>query len=170
MGSRDPYEYWGRWHSFGKTYLICIIAQAIENCFSTLLLAICVRGRWWVAAESGDLWSGAHTQPSTIRTTNTSAFNDTSRHDVDKNWIPQVMLGFSSSFPINYTCYQFTAVGKYCTLCGQMLYGANWHEAPWKLGLFTFILWSGHCIQLALTSTAMIQIYISGARLMSFEK
>ena len=27
VGSRDPYEYWGRWHSFGNTYLICIIAQ-----------------------------------------------------------------------------------------------------------------------------------------------
>ena len=35
VGSRDPYEYWGRWHSFGKTYLICIIAQVLENCFHT---------------------------------------------------------------------------------------------------------------------------------------
>ena len=29
----DPYEYWGRWHSFDKTDLICIIAQVLENCF-----------------------------------------------------------------------------------------------------------------------------------------
>ena len=35
VGSRDPYEYWGRWHSFGKTYLICIIAQILENCVHT---------------------------------------------------------------------------------------------------------------------------------------
>ena len=25
-GIPDPYEYWDRWHSFDKTYLICIIA------------------------------------------------------------------------------------------------------------------------------------------------
>ena len=87
-----------------------------------------------------------------------------------KNWIQQVLVGLLSSFPINYTCYHYTAVGKYCTLCVQMLDGANWHEAPWKLCLFTFWLWSGHCSQLALISTAMIQIYILGARLMSFEK
>ena len=100
----------------------------------------------------------------------------------DKNWIQLVLVGLSSSFPINYTCYHYTVVGKYCTLCVQMLDGANWHEAvqmldganwheaPWKLGLFTFWLWSGHCSQLALISTAMIQIYILGARLMSFKK
>ena len=35
VGSRDPYQYWGGWHSFGKTYLICIIAQVLENCFRT---------------------------------------------------------------------------------------------------------------------------------------
>ena len=35
VGSRDPYEYRGRWHSFGKTYLICIIAQVLENYFHT---------------------------------------------------------------------------------------------------------------------------------------
>ena len=83
----------------------------------------------------------------------------------DKNWIQQVLVGLSSSFPINYTCYHYTAVSKYCTLCVQMLDGANWHEAPWKLGLFTFWLWSGYCSQLALISTAMIQMYILGARL-----
>ena len=55
-----------------------------------------------------------------------------------KNWIQQVLLWLSSSLPINYTCYQYTAVGKYCNLCVQMLDGANWHEAPWKPGLFTF--------------------------------
>ena len=31
VGSRDPYEYWGRWHSFGNAYLICIIEQVLEN-------------------------------------------------------------------------------------------------------------------------------------------
>ena len=106
----------------------------------------------------------------TTTTTNTSAFNDTSRHIGDKNLIQQVLFWLSSSFPINYTCYHYTAVGKYCTLCVQMLDGANWHGAPWKLCLFTFWLWSGHCSQLALISTAMIQIYILGARPMSFKK
>ena len=94
-------------------------------------------------------------------------------HIEGKNWIQQVLVGLSSSFPINYTCYQYTAVGKYWTLCVQIVWllnGANWHETPWKLGLFTFWLWSWHCIQLALTITAMIQIYILGARLKSFKK
>ena len=31
VGSRDLYEYWDRWHSLGKTYLICIRAQVLEN-------------------------------------------------------------------------------------------------------------------------------------------
>ena len=56
----------------------------------------------------------------------------------DKKRIQQVLLWLSSSLPINYTCYQYTAVGKYCTLCVQMLDGANCHETPWKPGLFTF--------------------------------
>ena len=30
------YEYMGRWHIFGKIYLICIIAQVLENSFHTL--------------------------------------------------------------------------------------------------------------------------------------
>ena len=112
------------------------------------------------------------TQPTTTTTTNTSAFNDTGSLG-DKNWIQQVLAGLSYSFPLNYTCYHYTAVGNYCTLCVQIVWlvnGANWREAPWELGLFTFWLWSGHCIQLALTSTAMIQIYILGATLMSFKK
>ena len=63
------------------------------------------------------------------------------------------LMGLSSSFPINYTCYWYTADGKNCTLCVQLVWlmdGANWHEVPWKPGLFTFCLWSGHCIQLVL--------------------
>ena len=67
------------------------------------------------------------------------------------------MLGLSPSFPINYTCYQFIDVGKYCTLCAQMLDAANWNEAT---VLFTFLLWS----------KAMIQIYILGAWLIPFKE
>ena len=59
VGSRNPYEYWGRWHSFGKTYLICIIAQVLKNCFIPLTGILCQREAVWVAAESGDLWSWA---------------------------------------------------------------------------------------------------------------
>ena len=106
----------GKWHSFS--------------------LAFCVRRRWRVAAESRELWSGAlHT---TLHYYNYQYFNDTSRHDGYKNGIQQVMLVLSSLFPINYSCYKYTAVGTYCTVCVQMLDGAKWHEAPWKLGLFTF--------------------------------
>ena len=27
VGSRDLYEYWRKWNSFGKTYLICILPR-----------------------------------------------------------------------------------------------------------------------------------------------
>ena len=47
--------------------------------------------------------------------------------------------------------------------------GANWHEAPWKPGLFTFWLWSGHCIRLAFASKSMIQILIFWTILMAFK-
>ena len=40
---------------------------------------------------------------------------------------------------------------------------ANWNEASWKLGLLTIWLWSGHCIQFVLTSTAIIKNYIYGS-------
>ena len=70
----------------------------------------------------------------------------------------------------NYTCYQYTAVGKYCTLCVQMLDGANWHEAPWKPGLLTFTIvkWTLHSA--CFTSKSMISIYIFWARLMPLKK
>ena len=124
------------------------------------------------ARESYDVSNSALFLPSTCVLSYSILLHSMTLADYigDKNWIQQVLVGLSSSFPINYTCYHYTAVGKYCTLCVQMLDGANWHEAPWKLGLFTFWLWSGHCSQLALISTAMIQIYILGARLMSFKK
>ena len=81
VGSRDPYEYWGRWHSFGKTYLIYIIAQVLWKSFWYPLTGIlCQRWAVWVAAEIVDLWSGALHTPTATTTTNTSAFNDTSRH------------------------------------------------------------------------------------------
>ena len=83
------------------------------------------------------------TQPYTTTITNTSAINDTIRHEGYKNLIQQVVFVLSSSFLISYTCYQYTAVGKCCTLCVQIVWllaGANWHEAPWKLGLFTFLI------------------------------
>ena len=110
------------------------------------------------------------TQPTTTTTTNTSAFNDTSRHIGDKNLIQQVLVGLSSSFPINYTCYHYTAVGKYCTLCVQTV---EWCQMAWgtmetRFIYFLIVKWTLHSA--CFTSTAMIQIYILGARLMSFKK
>ena len=66
-----------------------------------------------------------------------------------KNVFQQGLVGFSSSFPKNHTCYHNTAFGQYCTLCVQIVWllnGASWHEAPWKLGLFTFFIvkWTLH--------------------------
>ena len=110
------------------------------------------------------------TQPTTTTTTNTSAFNDTSRHIGDKNWIQKVLVGFSSSFPINYTCYHYAAVGKYCTLCVQTV---EWCQLAWgtmetRFVYFLIVKWTLHSA--CFTSTAVIQIYILGARLMSLKK
>ena len=110
------------------------------------------------------------TQPTTTTTTNTSAFNDTSRHIGDKNWIQQVSVGLSSSFPVNYTCYHYTTVGKYRTLCVQTV---EWCQLAWgtmetRFVYFLIVEWTLHSA--CFTSTSMIHIYILGARLMSFKK
>ena len=44
-----------------------------------------------------------------------------------------------SSLPT--TCYQYTVVGEYCTLCVQIVWllgDPNWHEVPWKPDFFYF--------------------------------
>ena len=46
---------WGRWHSFGKTYLICIIAQVLENCFHTPY--------WHSVSEGGSVSSSWEWRP-----------------------------------------------------------------------------------------------------------
>ena len=66
------------------------------------------------------------------------------------------------------TCYQYTVVGEYCILCVQIVWllnGANQHESAWKPAFFTSSrstsssFWSGQCIKVVLTSTAMIRKY-----------
>ena len=52
-------NFWDRRDSFGKTYLICIIAQVLENCFIPITGILCQRKAVWVAADSSDLWSWA---------------------------------------------------------------------------------------------------------------
>ena len=155
-----------------RAWIICfnvssipIIEQVLEN-YSPYWHFVSERGSWkWKPV----IRSPAHSPTLLQLPILAVAFNDTSRYIGDKNWIQPVLLWLSSSFSINYTCYQYIAVGKFCTLCVQMLYGANWHEAPWKPGLFTFWLWSGHCIQLAFASKSVIQIYIIWDRLMAFK-
>ena len=112
VGSQDPYEYWGRWHSFGKTYLICIIAQLLKKCFDTTsaqCLAFCVRGRSRVAVETAGLWSGA---PTTTSTTTTDVFNDTNNRKAIK---PLKWEGFFLCchlyFPLT-VCYRYAVDGK----------------------------------------------------------
>ena len=95
---------------------------------------------------------------------------DTSRHIGDKNWIQQVLVGLLSSFPINYTCYHYTSVGKYCNLCVQTV---EWCQLAWgtmetRFVYFLIVKWTLHSA--CFTSRAMIQIHILGARLMSFKK
>ena len=108
------------------------------------------------------------TQPCNTTNTNNSSFNDTSRYEGCKNRIQQVLLGLLFSFPVNYTCYQYTVVGKYCALCVLPVGWCQLALGTMENTFVNFLLWSGHCIQLALTSTTMIQIYILWARLMAF--
>ena len=85
----------------------------------------------------------------------------------DKNWIQQVLVGLSSSFPINYTCYHYTAVGKYCTLYVQTV---EWCQLAWctmENRFVYFLIVKRKLHSACFTSTAMIQIYILGARLIS---
>ena len=129
VGSRDPYVYWGMWHSFGNPYLICIIAQVLENCFLTPY--------WHSMSEGGSVNSSWKWRPVSMSPAHNPLLlqipillHSVTLADIigDKNWIEQVLVGLSSSFPINYTCYHYTAVGKYCTLCVQTV---EWCQLAW---------------------------------------
>ena len=118
-----------------KTYLICITAQVLENYFDTPLLAYCVRWRQCelqLKVETCD--QEPSTQPTTITNTNTSAFNDTSRHLGDKKLNSTSFVVVVISIP-----HKLHLLPVHCCWV-QMLDGANWHEAPRKSGLFTFWL------------------------------
>ena len=82
-------------------------------------------------------------------------------HDLKK-----VLLGLSSSFPINYL---YTVIGKYSTLCVQIVWlldDANWHGVPSKPALST--LFTFDCMSSMLLSAQQWYIFILGARLVSF--
>ena len=66
----------------------------------------------WVAAEMETCDQEPCTQPNTTITKNTSAFKDNSRHK-GKKLNSTSLLRLLSSFPISYTCYQYTAVSNY---------------------------------------------------------
>ena len=124
----------GRWHSFGKTYLICIIAQVLENCFHTPY--------WHSVSEGGSVSSSWKWWPVIMSPAHNPLLlqlpillHSMTLADIyiyiwigDKNWIQQVLVGLSSSFPINYTGYHYTAVGKCCTLCVQTV---EWCQKSW---------------------------------------
>ena len=76
-------------------------------------------------------------------------------------WIQQVLVGLSSSFPINYSCYDHTAVGKYCTLCSDCWMA--WVTMEISFVYFLIVKWTLHSA--CFTSSAMIQIYILGSQL-----
>ena len=104
VGSQDPCEYWGRWHNFDNTYLICIIAQVLKNYFDTPHRHSVSggNGEWQLKAETRD--QEFCTQPTTTATTNTSVFNDRNRHIWDKTEFNKFYWGCHHHSPINYTC------------------------------------------------------------------
>ena len=114
------YVFWFQlqfWHNILNLYYI---TGSWKLSWYPLTGILCQREAVWVAAESENLWSGA------LHTTH---------HYYNYQYFSVTLAdiqGCIFSFPINCTCYQYTAVGKYCTLCVQMLDGANWHEAPGK--------------------------------------
>ena len=161
VGSRDPYEYWGRWHNFCKTYLICILAQVLE--------IILIPYYWHFVSEGGSVSSSCKWKP-VIRS---PAHNPIllqlpiRLHSMTLADIQGIKTEFNT---FCCGCHLHSSLTTLATstlllvstvLCVfRMLDGANWHEAPWKPGLCTFWLWSGHYIQHTLTSKAVIQIYI----------
>ena len=59
---------------FGKTYLICIIAQVLKFALAT---GSCVRGELLIAIENVDLWSGEPHTTHYYYTYHICAFTDT---------------------------------------------------------------------------------------------
>ena len=128
MGSRDPYEYWGRWHSFGKPYLNCIIAQDFLNCFGNTIvqiLAFYVRGRSWVAAGSAGLWSEAP-------------------HTTHFYPLPLLLVHSMTLTAERGLKPQFK---KFCWGCHLFFPLTTFYQIKF---------WSGQCTKVAFTSTAMI--------------
>ena len=130
MGSRDQYEYWARWRSFWQNILNLYYSTDSWKLFWYPLLGIQYqRETVCVAGESGNLWPWALHAAATSTTTNTSAYY-TRKPIGNKTWIQQVLLRLSSSFSIKYTCYQYTAVAKYCTSvfrCWMVPFGMRRH-------------------------------------------
>ena len=115
------YEYWGRWHRFGKTYLICIIAHLQKNHLTPPLCSY-----WHSLSEGGHEWrlkvlacdQEHRTPPITTPTTTTSAFNDTNSRKGIKTPFKKFWWSCYLYSPLT-TCYQYAVDCKYCTVCVQ---------------------------------------------------
>ena len=122
---------------------------------------LCQKEAVWAAAKSGDLWSKALHTATTTTTTNAYVFNVTGRHIGDKNWFQQALLWLSSSY------HKLHLLPIHC--CWQVLCFVCWDVGLCQLasgtmgtGLFTFLLWSGHCIQFALPANNDIHSHVRG--------
>ena len=134
-----------------RTRRICFVAQVLWNCFDTPLLAFSVRGGRWVAAESGDLRSGAPHAATTTTTTNTSTFNDTSRNIGHEKLNSTRLVGVVICIPQNYTCHQYAAVGKcsvvgWCQLAGGTMETrfVSFFIVKWTMHSYRFFQQSNH--------------------------
>ena len=77
---------------------------------------------------------------------------------------PQFLGCLSSSFLINHLL-PVHCFGKYCTLCVQIVWAVEWCRlvrGTMESRFVYFWLWSGQCIELSFTSTAVIHIYFWG--------
>ena len=168
MGSRDPCEYWGRWHSFGKIYLICIIAQVLENYSDTSLLGFCVKGRQCesVTAEKRKpvIRSLAH-NPLLLQLPillHSMALADIHGIKTEFNKFCCGCLLHSAETKLATSTVLLVSAILCMFTCWMVPIGMRHHGDQVCL---LFLLWSGHCIQVAFTIKPIIQIYMFLARL-----
>ena len=129
----------GQVTQFWQSILYLYFSTGSWKLFWYLLSGIqCQRKAGWVAAKSGNLWSGAlHT--ATITTTNASAFNYTSRHMGDNKMNPTSFVAVVIFIP-----HKLHLLPVHC--CSRVLYfvcsDVGWCQLAWGTmeTRFAFIL------------------------------
>ena len=118
VGSREAYEYWGRWQ-FWQTYLICIIAHLKKNIFTPTVYSF-----WNSVPEGCHEWQ-LNVLEGGMPNTHYYPNHDTNTERALKPQFKKFCWDYHLYSPSN-TCYQYTLDGKYCTLSKL----SDWYMVP----------------------------------------